>query len=206
MANYGFEHEKVVNVSSGSVLRIAGVAVIALLVVILLFAAVARVPAGHVGVLTLFGRVTGEVLPDGSEARAFHIRDGLAVVLAQRAGLRTGIVSGRSSEAVARRAAELGMAIVRQGVRDKGSELRSILQAESLRPEEVAYIGDDVNDLPVLTEDSFPGVLANVIAGRIANRLDLRGGAYTIDAACAAYITGVTYSPKFPTTSGAYDP
>jgi prohibitin 1 len=65
MANYGFEHEKVVNVSSGSVLRIVGAAVIALLFVIFLFAAVARVPAGHVGVLTLFGRVTGEVLPEG---------------------------------------------------------------------------------------------------------------------------------------------
>src|SRR5512140_2422445 len=92
------------------------------------------------------------LLPDGREAKAFHIRDGLAIVLAQRAGLRTGVLSGRASEAVTRRAGELGMAIVRQGVRDKGSELRSILQAESLRPEEVAYIGDDVNDLSVLTE------------------------------------------------------
>ncbi len=92
------------------------------------------------------------VLPDGSEARAFHIRDGLAVVLAQRAGLRTGLVSGRSSEAVARRAAELGMAVVRQGVRDKAAALREILATEGVRAEEVAYIGDDVNDLPILAE------------------------------------------------------
>jgi len=65
MPNYGFDNARVVNVSGGSVLRIVGAAVVALLVVILLFAAVARVPAGHVGVLTLFGRVTGEVLPEG---------------------------------------------------------------------------------------------------------------------------------------------
>ncbi len=75
-----------------------------------------------------------------------------AIVLAQRAGLRTGLLTGRSSEVVARRAAELGMAVVRQGVADKGQALRAILAELGLRPEEVAYIGDDVNDLPVLTE------------------------------------------------------
>jgi 3-deoxy-D-manno-octulosonate 8-phosphate phosphatase (KDO 8-P phosphatase) len=92
------------------------------------------------------------LLPDGGEAKAFHIRDGLGIVLAQRAGLRTGVLSGRASDVVARRAAELGMALVRQGVRDKGAELQAILAAEGLRPEQVAYIGDDVNDLPVLAE------------------------------------------------------
>lgn len=92
------------------------------------------------------------LLPDGGEAQAFHVRDGLGVVLAHRAGLRTGIVSGRASDAVARRAAELGMAVVRQGVRDKGEALREILRSEGLRAEQVAYIGDDVNDLAILGE------------------------------------------------------
>ena len=91
-------------------------------------------------------------LPDGQEAKAFHIRDGLGIVLAHRAGLRTGLVSGRSSEAVARRAAELGMHVVRQGVTDKGAAFRDILREEALQPPEVAYIGDDLNDLPILTE------------------------------------------------------
>jgi 3-deoxy-D-manno-octulosonate 8-phosphate phosphatase (KDO 8-P phosphatase) len=92
------------------------------------------------------------LLPDGGEARAFHIRDGLGVVLAHRAGLRTGVLSGRTSEGVARRAAELGMAVVRQGVSDKAAELRTILDGEGLQAHEVAYIGDDVNDLPVFAE------------------------------------------------------
>jgi 3-deoxy-D-manno-octulosonate 8-phosphate phosphatase (KDO 8-P phosphatase) len=91
------------------------------------------------------------LLPDGSEAKSFHTRDGFGIVLAQRAGLRTGLVSGRSSESVARRAAELRMAVVRQGVRDKGEALREILAAEGLVPEQVAYIGDDVNDIPILS-------------------------------------------------------
>jgi 3-deoxy-D-manno-octulosonate 8-phosphate phosphatase (KDO 8-P phosphatase) len=92
------------------------------------------------------------MLPDGGEARAFHVRDGLGVVLAHHAGLRTGVLSGRSSETVERRASGLGMAIVSQGVRDKLAELRTILTREGLEAREVAYIGDDVNDLPVLTE------------------------------------------------------
>jgi 3-deoxy-D-manno-octulosonate 8-phosphate phosphatase (KDO 8-P phosphatase) len=90
------------------------------------------------------------LLPDGQEAKAFHVRDGLAIVLAHRAGLRTGLLSGRESAVVARRAAELGMAVVRQGVRDKGAAFREILEQQGLRAHEVAYIGDDVNDLPVI--------------------------------------------------------
>ena len=65
MANYGFDKDKVIEVGGPNVLRLAGVAVAALLVILLLFAAVARVPAGNVGVLSLFGRVTGETLPEG---------------------------------------------------------------------------------------------------------------------------------------------
>ncbi len=92
------------------------------------------------------------LLPDGLDAKAFNIRDGLGIVLAQRAGLKLGLISGRSSESVARRAAELRMAVVRQGVRDKGAELRAVLAELQLSPLEVAYIGDDVNDLPVITQ------------------------------------------------------
>jgi 3-deoxy-D-manno-octulosonate 8-phosphate phosphatase (KDO 8-P phosphatase) len=91
------------------------------------------------------------LLPDGTEAKAFNIRDGLGVVLAHRAGLRTGLMTGRASAVVARRAAELGMAVVRQGVARKAEALREILAEQGLVPEQVAYIGDDVNDLPVLT-------------------------------------------------------
>lgn len=92
------------------------------------------------------------LLPDGQEAKAFHIRDGLGIVLAHHAGLRTGLVSGRDSQVVARRAQELGMAVVRQGVRDKAAALREILAEQQLEAHEVAYIGDDLNDLPLLAE------------------------------------------------------
>jgi 3-deoxy-D-manno-octulosonate 8-phosphate phosphatase (KDO 8-P phosphatase) len=92
------------------------------------------------------------LLPDGGEAKSFHIRDGLGIVLAHRAGLRTGLLSGRHSEVTTRRAHELGMSVVVQGALDKGAALRQILASERLAPHEVAYMGDDVNDLPVIAE------------------------------------------------------
>jgi len=92
------------------------------------------------------------LLPDGSDAKAFNIRDGLGIVMAHAVGLRTGLLSGRSSPSVAKRAAELGMVVVRQGVRDKTGALHEILAEQGLKGHEVAYIGDDLNDLPVLAE------------------------------------------------------
>ena len=92
------------------------------------------------------------LLPDGSEAKSFHIRDGLGIVLTHRAGLRTGLLSGRASESVTRRAAELNMSVVRQGVQDKRASLSEILGAEGLKGHEVAYMGDDLSDLPVMRE------------------------------------------------------
>ena len=92
------------------------------------------------------------ILPDGSEAKSFHIRDGLGMVLARRAGLKLGLLSGRTSSSVAARAAELRLDVVRQGVSDKRAVFEEILREQGLRAPEVAYMGDDLNDLPVMTE------------------------------------------------------
>ncbi len=92
------------------------------------------------------------LLPDGSDAKAFNIRDGLGIVMAHAVGLRTGLLSGRSSPSVAMRATELGMAVVRQGVRDKRAALGEILSEQGLQAHQVAYLGDDLNDLPVLAD------------------------------------------------------
>jgi len=92
------------------------------------------------------------LLPGGGEAKSFHIRDGLGIVLAHRAGLRTGLISGRASLSVARRAAELKMAVVRQGVEDKRAAVLEILDEEGLKPQQLAYMGDDLGDLPVMRE------------------------------------------------------
>src|SRR5438270_8935745 len=65
MADFGYARNKVVDVNGAPLLRLGGIGVVGLLLIIFVFASVARVDAGHVGVLTLFGRVTGEILPEG---------------------------------------------------------------------------------------------------------------------------------------------
>jgi len=87
---------------------------------------------------------------DGSESKAFHIRDGAALVWAQRAGLQVGLLSARSSPSTAQRAAQLGIRIVSQGAAHKADAYDRILQQVGLGDAEVAYMGDDLLDLPVL--------------------------------------------------------
>ncbi len=118
-------------------------------------------------------------LPGGGEAKAFHVRDGLGVVLARRAGLRVGILSGRASDAVTRRAAELGIDIVRQGVSDKAAGLREIVAAAGIAPREIAYIGDDVNDLAVMAEVGLSAAPADApleVRAQAFMVTDARGG------------------------------
>jgi 3-deoxy-D-manno-octulosonate 8-phosphate phosphatase (KDO 8-P phosphatase) len=87
---------------------------------------------------------------DGSESKGFHIRDGAAIVWAQRAGLPVGLLSSRSSGATAQRAAQLAVRIVVQGVANKLEAYERIVREAGLTDEAVSYMGDDLVDLPVL--------------------------------------------------------
>ena len=86
----------------------------------------------------------------GDEAKAFSIRDGSGIVWAQRTGLTVGLLTGRPSVATTRRAAELGIELVAQGDPGKGEAFELILKNRGLLDAEVAYMGDDLIDLPVL--------------------------------------------------------
>src|SRR3954466_10360840 len=87
---------------------------------------------------------------DGSESKSFHIRDGAAMVWAQRAGLTVGLLSARSSGATSHRASQLAIRLVVQGVSSKVEAYDRILRDSGLEDEAVAYMGDDLLDLPVL--------------------------------------------------------
>lgn len=99
------------------------------------------------GVLT-DGRL--EFDDQGGEHKQYHIRDGLGIKLWQQAGHRFGIVTGRNSSTVARRAAELGVSIVRQGAEDKLAAMKELVTDLNVPPREIAYIGDDLPDLPAI--------------------------------------------------------
>jgi 3-deoxy-D-manno-octulosonate 8-phosphate phosphatase (KDO 8-P phosphatase) len=88
---------------------------------------------------------------DGSESKAFHIRDGAAVVWAQWSGLRVGLLSARSSTATTQRAAQLAIRLVVQGVPTKLAGYERILAEAGVADDAVAYMGDDLLDLPVLS-------------------------------------------------------
>ena len=99
------------------------------------------------GVLT-----DGRVIFDnqGVESKQFHIRDGQGMRLWQQSGGTLGIVTGRSSQVVKLRAAELDIDIVRQGVKDKLHVVRSICEELHLQLSQVAYLGDDLPDWAVI--------------------------------------------------------
>src|SRR5881275_805819 len=99
------------------------------------------------GVLT-DGRIT--LLDNGDEEKSFHTRDGHGLVLLHRAGLQSGIISGRTSSVVVERARELGIAHVRQGTHNKIVEFTEVLAAAGVSERAVAYMGDDVTDIPLM--------------------------------------------------------
>lgn len=98
---------------------------------------------------------------DSGGFKAFHVRDGLGIALLHRAGIATGIVSGRSEPFVRRRAEELKMAVIALGVEDKGRFVTELLEDRGLAREDVAYVGDDVNDIPALHAVGIPIAVAD---------------------------------------------
>jgi 3-deoxy-D-manno-octulosonate 8-phosphate phosphatase (KDO 8-P phosphatase) len=112
------------------------------------------------GVLT-----DGRILLDhqGRELKCCHVHDGQGIVLAQRAGLPIAWISGRASEAVQQRAMELKVSWVYQQVADKVQVLQALLMHTGLGASAVAYIGDDLGDLPLLRRVGLPIAVANAL-------------------------------------------
>jgi 3-deoxy-D-manno-octulosonate 8-phosphate phosphatase (KDO 8-P phosphatase) len=98
---------------------------------------------------------------NGNELKRFHVRDGLGIKLWLQAGHEVAIISSRSSEAVTRRAAELGISHVHQGCTDKLVALDAICDATGLAPGQAAAVGDDLPDLPVLNTVAMPIAVAD---------------------------------------------
>jgi len=100
---------------------------------------------------------------DGGESKCFHILDGHGIRMWQRAGLKVALLSGRASEATARRAQELGIPYVIQDCHFKLPALQQLLAELELSPEKAAYVGDDLMDLPVVRYVGFGVAVANAV-------------------------------------------
>ncbi len=112
------------------------------------------------GVLTDAGMYYSE---SGDEWKKFDTRDGMGIKLLQRAGLVTAVITMENTKLVARRAEKLAIPEVHQGVLNKVSVLRSMATRHRLTLDQVAYIGDDVNDLEALQVVGFSAAPADAI-------------------------------------------
>jgi 3-deoxy-D-manno-octulosonate 8-phosphate phosphatase (KDO 8-P phosphatase) len=117
--------------------------------------------------------------PDGEQWKVFEVRDGLGLKLAQKAGLKVGILSGRENQALASRARELGVDLLLMNRTDKGPAFQQFLAEQGVKPEEVGYLGDDLVDLPVLLRCGLslaPADAVPEVRERVDRVLSLRGG------------------------------
>lgn len=122
----------------------------------------------------------GEVLyGPGGEWKAFHIHDGQGFELARAAGLKTALLTGRSCDALTRRAAELQVAALRDGVKDKGAAVEGLAGELGVRLEQVCYVGDDLLDLAAMRKAGLAVAVANAVdevKGAAAWTTSRRGG------------------------------
>jgi len=102
----------------------------------------------------------------GDEIKSFHTHDGLGLRLVQQAGVEVGLITARSSEVINRRARDLAVSLIFQGVKNKREVYDRIVAERQLEPARIAYMGDDWLDLPLLTRVGFsvsvPGAVREV--------------------------------------------
>ena len=101
------------------------------------------------------------LIADGDEQKSFNVRDGLGLDLWHRAGLKSGIISGRKSSAVERRAQGLRIEYVRQGSENKLKDFEELLRLAEVDENEVAFVGDDLNDIPLMLRSELAVAVAD---------------------------------------------
>jgi 3-deoxy-D-manno-octulosonate 8-phosphate phosphatase (KDO 8-P phosphatase) len=97
----------------------------------------------------------------GRETKRFHVRDGLGIQAAGRSGLTVGLLTARTSRATAARARELGIELLIQGATDKRAALHEACMFAETDRSQIAYLGDDLYDLPVLEAVGYPMAVAD---------------------------------------------
>ena len=98
---------------------------------------------------------------NGEIFKAFNCQDGFGIVTAHKLGFKTAIITGRESAITLRRADELGITVVKQGQMDKRNAYKELKSEFNLSDNEIAYVGDDVIDLPVLVQVGFRAAVGN---------------------------------------------
>ena len=117
---------------------------------------------------------------NGEAVKSFNAKDGIAISLLRSHGIKVGVLSGRDSPALHRRCLELKFDIVLAGVQDKEPVFQNLLERLNVRPEEVAFVGDDVNDILVLNSVGHsyaPSDAHQMVLSTVGHICDSKGGA-----------------------------
>ena len=128
------------------------------------------------GVLT-----DGKIIYDdtGKEIKHFNVKDGQIIGYLKKAGIVTGAISGRETQTVTKRCAELKVDFCHQGILDKGSVFEKLIQHYKLKAKEVVFIGDDINDFPVFKLAGFtvcPADAMDYVKGKVDLVTYAKGG------------------------------
>ncbi len=143
------------------------------------------------GVLTDSGLYYGDEGNADRELKKFNVKDGLGIRLLMESGLEFGVITGRFSPAVVRRCGELRVRLCYEGVDDKRSLLDQVVKASRLRPDQMAFIGDDLPDIPLMKQVGLPIAVADAhprvraVAGYVTGA---NGGAGAVREVCEAIL------------------
>ena len=115
---------------------------------------------------------------NGEMVKSFYVQDGLGIQLLRQAGIPIAIISGRDSKVTAARAKDLKIDFLMQGAQDKGAALKQLMADAHVTPQQCAYMGDDVIDLPILRAVGLAASVPNghVLAQRAAHWVSSHGG------------------------------
>jgi 3-deoxy-D-manno-octulosonate 8-phosphate phosphatase (KDO 8-P phosphatase) len=140
------------------------------------------------GVLTRGEIIYGD---DGAETKVFNVRDGLGLRLLMAAGIGVGVVTGRRSQALSQRCANLGITRLYDAVRDKAALLEDICQDTQVGAAEMAFIADDLPDVALLARVGAPIAVADaheLVKARALYQTRAKGGAGAVREACEAIL------------------
>lgn len=118
-------------------------------------------------ILDVDGTMTdGKITYDnnGTETKSFNVKDGMAIAQAIKYGIKVAIITGRTSKVVEHRATELGILDIYQGVGNKIATLDKLLEKYGYSYENVAYMGDDINDIPAMMRADYVGITADAVS------------------------------------------
>ena len=133
-----------------------------------------KIMSVRLGVFDVDGVLTdGRIIfsNSGEETKLFDVKDGHGIKLLMRSGIDVAIITARESEVVRMRAKDLGITHVFQGMKDKRMALEELVKISGITPAEMAYMGDDIIDLPVLRRVAFSAAVADAVS-EVLGRVD----------------------------------